>query len=217
LGALPIPRPSKIVCVGRNYLAHAQELGNEIPDEPLIFFKPPSALLAPGDAILLPPNVGQVHFEGEVGVLLGRTARNVSPDEARDCVAAVLPLNDITARDLQRSDPQWTRAKGFDTFCPVGAPIPAQGLDLESLQVVTTVNGEERQRGDTADMAFSIATVISWISRIMTLEPGDLLATGTPEGVGPLSPGDQVEILLLDSGGSVLGAVANPVQPAPVL
>ncbi len=204
---LPIERPSKIVCVGRNYLAHAAELGNEVPPEPLLFLKPPSSLVGPGDPILLPPDVGRVDYEGEIGVLVGRRARWVAEEDALDHVAAVLPLNDVTARDLQRRDEQWTRAKGFDTFCAVGEPTPVERISLEGLVVVTRVNGEERQRGAASRMAFSIPFLLAYVSRIMTLEPGDLLATGTPEGVGPLSEGDVVEVEL-----EGLARVWNPVR-----
>lgn len=189
-----LPRPSKIVCIGRNYAAHAAELGNEIPSEPLIFLKPPSALIGGGDAIVIPPDVGEVHFEGEIGVLLGRTASRVDEAEALEFVSGLVPINDVTARTLQRKDSQWSRAKGFDTFCPVGEAAPLEELDLAELSVITRVNGREKQRGRIQEMVFSIPFLISYVSRIMTLEPGDLLATGTPEGVGPLIPGDRVEV-----------------------
>lgn len=201
------PRPSKIVCVGRNYLAHAKELGNVVPSEPLIFLKPPSALLAPGESIVLPPGAGRVDFEGEIAVVIGRRASRVPEERAWEHVAAVAPLNDVTARDLQRRDDQWARAKGFDTFCPVGEPFPAEAVDPASLEVVTRINGEERQRGRSADMAFPIPFLVSYVSRIMTLEEGDLLATGTPEGVGPLSAGDVVEVEIPG-----VGVLENPVK-----
>lgn len=204
---LPFPRPSKIVCVGRNYLAHARELGNELPGEPLLFLKPPSALIPDGQPIVIPRGVGRVDFEGEIGVLIGSRIRAASPTAAAEAVAGVLPLNDVTARDLQRADGQWTRAKGFDTFCPVGKPVPVDSL--EDLTVVTTVNGVERQRGSAGDMAFPIPDLLAYVSGIMTLEAGDLVATGTPEGVGPLEPGDQVRIQVPG-----VGAVANPVVSA---
>ena len=191
-----LPRPSKIVCVGRNYVAHAAEMGNEVPTDPLIFLKPPSALIATGEPIVLPPGVGEVHYEGEIGVLIGERASWVDEASALDHVAGILPVNDVTARDLQRKDNQWSRAKGFDTFCPIGSPKPLSEIDLETLSVITRVNGQERQRGETGQMVFSIPFLIAYISRIMTLEPGDLMATGTPEGVGPLVDGDVVEIEL---------------------
>jgi 2-keto-4-pentenoate hydratase/2-oxohepta-3-ene-1,7-dioic acid hydratase in catechol pathway len=206
---LPFPRPSKIVCVGRNYLAHARELGNELPSEPLIFLKPPSSLLSEGEAIVLPPGVGRVDFEGEIGLLVGTRLKNASPSEAGAAVSAVLPLNDVTARDLQRSDPQWTRAKGFDTFCPVGPVRPLAEIDLDALTVTTRLNGEVRQESPADDMVFGIPALVAHISGVMTLEPGDLIATGTPSGVGPLSPGDVIEV---EIGG--VGSVSNPVVAA---
>ena len=202
----PIARPSKIVCVGRNYVAHAAELGNEVPAEPLLFLKPPSALIRAGDAIVLPPGVGRVDYEGEIGVLMGRRAYQVREEEALEFVEAILPVNDVTARDLQRKDSQWTRAKGFDTFCPVGDLVPLGEVDLGGVSVVTRLNGEERQRGSADQMVFSIPFLISYISRIMTLEPGDLVATGTPEGIGPLADGDVVEVELVG-----LSSLLNPV------
>ena len=203
---IPIARPSKIVCVGRNYAAHAAELGNEVPAEPLLFLKAPSALLAPGEAIVIPPWAGRVDYEGEIGVLLGKRAKNVPEDDALAYVEAILPLNDVTARELQKKDGQWSRAKGFDTFCPVGEPTPLDQVELETLSLVTRVNGVEKQRASIGQMVFSIPFLIAHISRAMTLEAGDLLATGTPEGVGPLSPGDQVEVDL-----SGLPVLSNPV------
>jgi 2-keto-4-pentenoate hydratase/2-oxohepta-3-ene-1,7-dioic acid hydratase in catechol pathway len=196
--------------VGRNYVAHAAEMGNEVPSEPLLFLKPPSALRAPGDPIVIPVGVGRVDYEGEIGVRIGRQATRVSEEEALDHVAGLTPLNDVTARELQKKDSQWARAKGFDTFCPVGELIPLAQVNLDELEVVTRVNGLERQRGSVRQMVFSIPFLISYISRIMTLEPGDLLATGTPDGVGPLAAGDVVEVEL-----SGLGAVTNPVLAAP--
>lgn len=201
------PRPSKIVCVGRNYHAHAREMGNEVPSRPLLFLKPPSALIRPGEPILMPRDVGRVDFEGEIGVLVGRRARGVDEARALDHVGGVLPLNDVTARDLQRSDGQWSRAKGFDTFCPLGTATPLDDVDLDRLTLITRVNGEERQRGSTAEMVFSIPFLVSYVSRIMTLEAGDVLATGTPEGVGPLTEGDVVEVEL-----EGLSILKNPVR-----
>ena len=201
-----LPRPSKIVCVGRNYVAHAAELGNEVPSEPLLFLKPPSALIRAGEPIVIPPTAGRVDFEGEIGVLMGRMASHVSQDEALAFVEGIVPVNDVTARELQRKDNQWSRAKGFDTFCPIGEMVPVREVDLDALSVRCRVNGEERQRGSADQMVFSIPFLISYISRIMTLEPGDLLATGTPEGVGPLAPGDVVEVELPG-----LDTLTNPV------
>jgi 2-keto-4-pentenoate hydratase/2-oxohepta-3-ene-1,7-dioic acid hydratase in catechol pathway len=198
-------RPTKIVCVGRNYRDHAKEMGNDVPAEPLIFLKPPSSVIRNGESIVLPPQSSQVEHEGEIGVVIGRTLRRVSSEEARNAVASVVAVNDVTARDLQRSDSQWTRAKGFDTFCPMGEPAKAPA-DLETLTVVTRVNGVERQRGTAADMVFSIPDVLAYVSHIMTLEPGDLVLTGSPAGVGKLSAGDEVEVEVLG-----LSRVRNPV------
>jgi 2-keto-4-pentenoate hydratase/2-oxohepta-3-ene-1,7-dioic acid hydratase in catechol pathway len=201
-------RPSKIVCVGRNYLEHARELGNELPAEPLIFLKPPSSLIDGGESIILPPQSEQVEFEGEIGLVIGRRLRHASEDDAIGAIAAIVAVNDVTARDLQRKDSQWTRAKGFDTFCAVGRPRvgAVSAGELASLEVITRVNGKERQRGKSADMAFSIPFVVSYISQIMTLEPGDLIATGTPAGVGKLGPGDIVEVEVPG-----MSMVSNPV------
>lgn len=199
--------PSKIVCVGRNYAAHAAEHGAEVPSEPLIFLKPPSTLLSDGEPIILPPESSRVEFEGEIGLVIGRRAYRIAQDDAWDHVEAIVPVNDVTARDLQMKDSQWTRAKGFDTFCPVGKPVPTREVDLDELRVTTRVNGEPRQEADVGLMVFRIPFLLSYISAIMTLEPGDLIATGTPEGVGLLSEGDDVEIEI-----SGVGTVRNPVR-----
>jgi len=199
-------RPSKIVCVGRNYAKHAAELGNEVPAEPLLFFKPPSSIVAEGEAIVLPAGVGRVDFEGEIGVIIGRTARNVSAADAWDYVEALVPVNDVSARKLQASDDQWARAKGFDTFCPVGTPVPVADIDLEALSVNTELNGSLLQDAPASDMAFDIPTIIEYISGVMTLEVGDLIATGTPEGVAPLTGGDTVKVSVTG-----VGSVTNPV------
>ncbi|HZO13969.1 MAG TPA: fumarylacetoacetate hydrolase family protein, partial [Polyangiaceae bacterium] len=183
--------PSKIVCIGRNYRAHAAELGNEVPAEPLLFLKPPSAILGPGGAIELPPQSQRVEHEVELGVVVGAPLRRASEAQAREAIWGYTIVADITARDLQRSDGQWTRAKGFDTFCPVG-PVVVRGLDAAALDITCTVSGVVRQRGSTADMVFGPAALLAYISQVMTLEPGDLVSTGTPEGVGPLKSGDNV-------------------------
>lgn len=188
-----VVQPSKIVCVGRNYAAHARELGNEVPRQPLLFFKPPSSLIGSGDAIVLPAASKQVEYEAEIGVVIGRRARNVREGDAMAHVRGFTCANDVSARDLQKTDGQWGRAKGFDTFCAVG-PVVAQGLDWSTLEVIGRLNGEERQRGQTRDMVFGIPMLIEYISHVMTLEPGDLILTGTPEGVGKLSAGDVVEV-----------------------
>jgi 2-keto-4-pentenoate hydratase/2-oxohepta-3-ene-1,7-dioic acid hydratase in catechol pathway len=201
-------RPSKIVCVGRNYLEHARELGNDVPSEPLIFLKPPSSVIDGGESIILPPQSQQVDYEGEIGLVVGHRLRHASEEEATEAIAAIVAVNDVTARDLQRRDGQWTRAKGFDTFCPVGRPRIGRVTadDLAVLEVVTRVNGEVKQRGRSAEMAFPIPMLVSYISQIMTLEPGDLIATGTPAGIGKLEAGDIVEVEVVG-----VSMVTNPV------
>ena len=201
-------RPGKIVCVGRNYREHAKELGNEVPREPLIFLKPPSSVVGDGAPIVLPAVSKRVEFEGEIGVVVGTTLRRANEAAAARAIRALVAVNDVTARDLQKSDGQWTRAKGFDTFCPVGEESEPPDV-LDQVTVVTRVNGTERQRGSAADMVFNIPTLLAYISAVMTLEPGDLVATGTPAGVGPLVPGDVVEVELLG-----LTRVRNPVCAA---
>jgi 2-keto-4-pentenoate hydratase/2-oxohepta-3-ene-1,7-dioic acid hydratase in catechol pathway len=187
-------RPSKIVCVGRNYREHAAELGNKMPDEPLLFLKAPSAIIYSGDEIVLPGASQQVEHEGELGVVIGRVARNIASDE--DPLSYVLGytcVNDVTARDLQRKDVQFTRGKSFDTFCPVGPWIETD-IDPGNVAVETRLNGEVKQKGNTADMAFPVAFLIRYISEIMTMYPGDLIATGTPAGVSRMKHGDRVEV-----------------------
>lgn len=198
--------PSKIVCVGRNYAKHAAELGNEVPTEPLIFLKPPSSLVFDGDDIVMPKGAGRIDYEGEIGVIIGRRARRISATDAWGHVQALIAVNDVTARELQRSDDQWTRAKGFDSFCPVGSAVPLADVDLDALAVTTRVNGEVRQQGPATDMAFDIPAIIEYISGIMTLEVGDLIATGTPDGIGPLQDGDEVIVEV-----SGVGSVRNRV------
>jgi 2-keto-4-pentenoate hydratase/2-oxohepta-3-ene-1,7-dioic acid hydratase in catechol pathway len=204
---MSLPRPTKIVCVGRNYLEHAKELGNTVPERPLIFLKPPSSLIGDGEAIVLPSQSQRVEHEGEIAVVIGKRARNVAAADALSVVAGYAPLNDVTARDLQKIDDQWTRAKGFDTFCAVGSMKPADGIDPSHLEVICRVNGEVRQRGNSEQMAFPIATLIEYITSVMTLEPGDLIATGTPAGVGPLTTGDVVEVEIPG-----VGTLKNPVK-----
>lgn len=206
---LPPVTPSKIVCVGRNYREHAAELGNPMPSEPLLFLKAPSAVISDGDAIELPGASERVEHEGELGLVIGRRCRRLAEDE--DPLAYVLGftcLNDVTARDLQRRDVQFTRGKSFDTFCPVG-PFVVTGLDPSDLSVVTRVNGEVRQSGRTSAMAFPVPFLLRYISRIMTLEPGDLIATGTPAGVGPLLEGQTVEVSV-----EGVGTLSNGVRAA---
>ena len=199
-------RPGKVVCVGRNYVDHAKELGNEMPSEPLIFLKPPSSIVASGQPIRLPAVSKQVEFEGEIGVVVGSRLTDASEDEARQAIRGIVAANDVTARHPQKSDSQWTRGKGFDTFCPVGDEAALAG-PIEELEVVTRVNGTEKQRGKASQMAFSIPMVLSYISRVMTLEPGDLVLTGTPAGVGKLAPGDEVEVEVVG-----VSRVSNPVE-----
>lgn len=204
---LPPVTPTKIICVGRNYRDHARELGNEVPAEPLLFFKPPSSLLDPGGVIVPPPASARVDYEGELALVIRRRMTKLSPDANwRDYIRGYTLANDVTARDLQKKDGQWTRAKGFDTFCPVGPWVsdeidPAAGLTLE-----TRVNGELRQHGSTADFIFSIPELLAYISAAITLEPGDLVLTGTPAGVGPLASGDRVDVSVAG-----LGVLSNPV------
>jgi 2-keto-4-pentenoate hydratase/2-oxohepta-3-ene-1,7-dioic acid hydratase in catechol pathway len=188
-----IVSPTKIVCVGRNYAEHAKELGNEPPSEPILFLKAPSALLPPNGTIVRPPQSQRVDYEGELALIIGRTARNVRAAQWRDYIYGFTCANDVTARDLQKKDVQFTRGKSFDTFCPVGPHIETD-LDVSSLRVATRVNGEVRQDGSTSQMIFSCGFLVEFISSIMTLVPGDLILTGTPSGVGPLSAGDTVEV-----------------------
>jgi 2-keto-4-pentenoate hydratase/2-oxohepta-3-ene-1,7-dioic acid hydratase in catechol pathway len=199
-------RPGKIVAIGRNYAEHAKELGNAVPEEPLFFLKAPSALIGPGAPIVLPPESQRVEHEGEIAVVLRRRLTRASAAEAREAVLGVTCANDVTARDLQKKDGRFARAKGFDTFCPVGPAIRV-GADLEDLEVVLRVNGAERQRGHTRMMTFPIVDLLAYVSRMMTLEPGDVLLTGTPAGVGPLAAGDRVEVEV-----SGVGVLSNPVE-----
>lgn len=213
---MPVPelgpglaRPGKIICVGRNYRDHAEEMDNPVPERPLLFQKPVSAVIGPGEPIRLPGESDEVEHEAEIGVVVGRRLSRADEDEARAAVAGVTCVNDVTARDLQRTESQWARAKGFDSFCPVGPRLHAlRDPDAwRELEVRCRVNGEERQRGRAADMAFGLPAVLSYVSRAITLEPGDLVATGTPSGVGPLRPGDRVEVEV-----SGVGVLRNPVE-----
>lgn len=199
-----MPTPTKIVCIGRNYAAHARELGNDVPERPLLFLKPPSSLIANGAAIVLPQDSAQVEHEAEIAVHIGRRARHVSAAEALSCVAGYSALNDVTARDLQKLDVQFTRAKGYDTFCPVAEPVARD--EWRDLEVIARVNGTVRQHGRATDMIFGIPEIIAYVTRVMTLEPGDIIATGTPEGVGPLRTGDVVEIEIPG-----VSSISNPV------
>jgi 2-keto-4-pentenoate hydratase/2-oxohepta-3-ene-1,7-dioic acid hydratase in catechol pathway len=193
---LPPVVPSKIVCVGRNYRDHAKELGNDISAEPLLFLKPPSSLLSPGGTVERPAASSRVDFEGELAIVIGTRATKLQENEdVRRYIRGYCCLNDVTARDLQKSDAQWTRGKGFDTFCPAG-PLLSDEIDptKDNLRLLTRLNGEVRQQGKTHDFLFDIPTLLRYISHVMTLEPGDVIATGTPAGVGPMQAGDQVEV-----------------------
>jgi len=200
--------PSKIVCVGRNYAAHAAEHGADVPTEPLLFLKPPSSVIAPGAEIMLPELSSQVEHECELALVIGRRCRAVSAERAWEQVLGVTCGNDVTARDLQRADSQWTRGKGFDTFCPLG-PWIVTGLgekEVGEIEVSCTVNGEVRQRANTEQMVFSPAFLIAYITQVMTLEPGDVIMTGTPSGVGSLHRGDEVTVEVVR-----VGKLTNPV------
>ena len=201
-------RPSKIVCVGRNYRGHAAEMGHEVPKQPLIFFKPPSSLLATGETILRPKSSQRTHYEGELGVVIGKRCRKLAGDEdVRPYILGYTALNDFSARDLQDVDGQWARAKGFDTFCPVG-PLVTEKLDpWAGVRVETRVNGEVRQQGSTRDLIFPLDAIIRFIAEVMTLLPGDLIATGTPQGVGAAVSGDVVEVSV-----EGVGTLRNPVS-----
>jgi 2-keto-4-pentenoate hydratase/2-oxohepta-3-ene-1,7-dioic acid hydratase in catechol pathway len=198
--------PSKIVAVGRNYAEHAKELGNEPPSEPIIFLKPPTAVLNPNGTIVRPPQSQRVDFEGELAIVIGTTARNIGRDDWRSVVLGFTCANDVTARDLQKKDVQFTRGKSFDTFCPLG-PCIETDLDPAALRLRTRVNGETKQKGNTRDMVFDCATIIEFITSVMTLNPGDVILTGTPAGVGPLNAGDRVEVEI-----EGIGILANRVS-----
>lgn len=202
-----IPR-SKVVAVGKNYRDHAAEMGGEAPAEPLLFLKPNTSVIGPGDAIVLPAQSAQVEHEGELAVVIGRIAKNVSEADAEQVIFGYTIANDVTARDLQRRDGQWTRAKGFDTFCPLGPVIDTE-LDFASGTIETSVDGERRQEGRLADMVHSVASIVAYASSVFTLLPGDVILTGTPAGVGPLVAGDTVEVTV-----SGLGTLSNPVRSA---
>ncbi len=199
-------QPSKIICIGRNYAEHAKEHAVEVPKVPLLFMKPPSAIINPGEAIILPPQSQQVEHEAELVVVIGKRGRNVTVEAARDYVFGYTLGNDVTARDLQHSDGQWTRAKGFDTFCPVGPWVDTE-FDASDSIITCRVNGQPRQMASTRDTVFSVGMLIAFITSVMTLEPGDLIFTGTPAGVGPLQDGDEVVVEI-----EGLGKLRNPVR-----
>lgn len=203
---LPPSQPTKIICVGRNYVDHAKELGNEVPKVPLIFLKPPSAIIGSGDSIVLPPQSQQVEHEGELVTVIGKRGHNATAEEAPDYIFGYTIGDDITARDLQRTDDQWTRAKGFDTFCSIGPWIDTE-FDPSDAVLTCRVNGQMRQMASTRDMVFNVGVLVAYVSSIMTLEPGDLLFTGTPAGVGKLEDGDVVDVEI-----EGLGKLSNPVK-----
>jgi 2-keto-4-pentenoate hydratase/2-oxohepta-3-ene-1,7-dioic acid hydratase in catechol pathway len=206
---LPPSVPTKLVCVGRNYSEHAKELGNEVPKQPLIFFKPPSSVIASEEVIVLPPISHRVEYEGELAAIIGRRCRNLCPDEdSASYILGYTCFNDVTARDLQRLDVQFTRGKGFDTFSPFG-PVLETELDPADVTVETFVNGVRKQSGHTSQMMFTVDAIIRYIAQVMTLEPGDVIATGTPAGVGPLAAADVVEVSV-----SGIGTLRNPVIAA---
>jgi 2-keto-4-pentenoate hydratase/2-oxohepta-3-ene-1,7-dioic acid hydratase in catechol pathway len=206
--------PSKIVCVGRNYRDHAKELGNEVPAEPLIFLKPPSSIIATDEAIVYPVLSQNLHYEGELGVIIGRRARHVSAANAWDHVFGFTCVNDVTARDLQRKDGQWTRGKGFDTFCPVGPwIIRKEDVVFDGLRVRTLLDGEVRQDASVREMIFPVDDIIAFVTQFMTLEPGDLIATGTPSGVGPMQAGSAVAVEIAGVG-TLENRVAAATQAA---
>jgi 2-keto-4-pentenoate hydratase/2-oxohepta-3-ene-1,7-dioic acid hydratase in catechol pathway len=199
-------QPSKIVCVGRNYVEHARELGNDVPKVPLIFLKPPSSIINPGESIILPPQSQQVEHEAELVAVIGARGRNVTAEAARNIILGYTIGNDVTARDLQKTDGQWTRAKGFDTFCCFGPWIDTD-FDISDALITCKVTGQPRQMASTRDMVFSVATLVAFVTSIMTLEPGDILFTGTPAGVGALKAGDEVVVEI-----EGLGTLSNPVK-----
>ncbi len=199
-----IPR-SKVVGIGRNYAGHAAELGNEVPAEPLMFLKPNTSVVGPGDPIFYPRQSSNVHYEGELAVVIGRICRDVPVERVRDVIYGYTVGNDVTARDLQKNDVQFTRGKGFDSFCPLGPWIETE-LDTSDLRVTTHLNGDLVQDGSTKDLIFDIATLVAHITSVMTLLPGDVILTGTPEGVGPMNPGDEVEVAVTG-----IGSLTNKV------
>jgi 2-keto-4-pentenoate hydratase/2-oxohepta-3-ene-1,7-dioic acid hydratase in catechol pathway len=209
LRVLPPVKPSKIVCVGLNYRNHALETGKPLPDEPLIFIKPPTAVIGPGDPIRVPPGVGRVDHEGELGVVIGRRAHRVRREEAWRYILGLTCVNDVTARDLQTKDVQYTRSKGFDTFAPIG-PCVATGVDGRPRAVECWVNGRRRQASSTSELIFPIDQLVEFVTFVMTLEPGDIISTGTPEGIGPLHRGDLVMVKV-----EGVGELMNPVEDEP--
>jgi 2-keto-4-pentenoate hydratase/2-oxohepta-3-ene-1,7-dioic acid hydratase in catechol pathway len=202
----PVLPRSKVVGIGKNYAAHAAEMGGEVPEEPLMFLKPNTSVVGPGDPVYYPPQTRELHYEGELAVVIGRICRDVPAEQVADVVFGYTVGNDVTARDLQRSDVQFTRAKGFDSFCPLGPWIETE-LDTGSLRVQTFLNGDVMQDGSTADMIFDVPRLVAHVSSVMTLLPGDVILTGTPEGVGPMQVGDEVDVVV-----SGIGTLTNKVQ-----
>jgi 2-keto-4-pentenoate hydratase/2-oxohepta-3-ene-1,7-dioic acid hydratase in catechol pathway len=202
----PVLPRSKVVGIGRNYAAHAAEMGGEVPDEPLMFLKPNTSVIGPGDPIFYPRQTGEVHYEGELAVVIGRICRDVPAEKAAEVIWGYTVANDVTARDLQRSDVQFTRAKGFDSFCPLGPWVETE-LDVSDVRVQTFLNGDLKQDGRTRDLIFDVPTLVAHVSAVMTLLPGDVILTGTPEGVGPMDVGDEVEVSI-----SGIGNLTNQVK-----
>jgi 2-keto-4-pentenoate hydratase/2-oxohepta-3-ene-1,7-dioic acid hydratase in catechol pathway len=201
--------PTKVVAIGKNYVEHAAEMDSPVPESPIIFLKPPTSVIGPLSPIRLPPQSSEVHHEGELAAVMGKVTRNVAPEDAGAHILGYTAANDVTARDLQRSDGQWTRAKGFDTFCPLGPAIDTEFDPTEGNRITCMVNGEIRQEGTTSELVFGVADLVSFISSVMTLLPGDVILTGTPGGVGPILSGDHVEV---DIEG--IGTLMNPVVSA---
>jgi len=201
--------PTKVLAIGKNYADHAAEMGSETPDSPILFMKPATSVIGPGAPIVLPPDSMEVHHEAEFAVVIGSVARNVRAENASSVILGYAAANDVTARDLQRSDGQWTRAKGYDTFCPLGPAIETEFDPLEGVDVICRVNGEIRQTGQTTDLVFGVAELIEYVTRVMTLLPGDVILTGTPAGVGPIVDGDVVEVDVQS-----IGVLTNPVVKA---
>ena len=201
----PVLPRSKVVGIGRNYAAHAAEMGNDVPDEPMMFIKPNTSVIGPGDPIFYPRQSQEVHFEGELCVVIGRICRDVAPERVGDVIYGYTVGNDVTARDLQRKDKQFTRGKGFDSFCPLGPWIETE-LDTSDLRVTTHLNGDLKQDGSTKDLIFDVPALVSFVSSVMTLLPGDVIMTGTPEGVGPMEVGDEVEVSIAG-----IGSLTNKV------
>ena len=199
--------PSKVVCVGKNYVDHADEMGGVVPDEPLIFLKPATSVVGPESRVVYPDISNEVHHEGELAVVIGKLAKDVKAEDASQYIFGYTAANDVTARDIQRREGKWTRAKGFDTFCPLGPGIETELDPLEKLSIVTRVNGEVRQAGFTSDMVFGVAELIEFITQVMTLLPGDVILTGTPSGVGPVLPGDTMEVEI-----DGVGTLSNRVE-----